>query len=164
MILSQILNQSPKFHSWVQQKKLNKKDLDILTEFQDFKKIEPALTWIACYQPSHSQGCQILELSCELLLMNKVLQNHFNEFQNSKTLIQKLKQLRYPLASSFDQKKQKKLKELVKSNLIQTKWIRHQDTAYLEVVFKSSSSEDLEKKIQSLKHIQKSLENSFWQA
>ena len=100
MELSKILTQYPEFQNWALDKKMESKELDILTEISESKTLNPVLNWIVQYSPSHSLGFQILELSGELLLLNHDLTSLFKTENNPRVLIQKLKELRYPIASS----------------------------------------------------------------
>ena len=107
MKLSNIFDQFPIFHKWVKEKKLNPKDLSILTEFKNSSSIGPLLKWIETYKPTHSQGIQILELGGELLLMNKPLNPLLQKEQKAFMLIDRLKKIRQPESSTRDEKNQK---------------------------------------------------------
>ncbi len=164
MDLSQILNQSPHFKSWVENKKLNPKELSILTEFSKMDSIQPILKWIGKNQPSHSQGSQILELSGELLLMGKSLKTLFEQESNSKFLLKKLKDLRQPLSAKQDKMRSQIVKNLPWSSFIKGKWVRKNDRGFLEVSFQSSSLKDLEQKIKNLEQIRNTIkmEKKLW--
>ena len=164
MDLSQILNQSPDFKSWVENKKLSARELSILTEFSELDSIQMVLEWIGKNQPSHSQGAQILELSGELLLMGKSLKLLFEQELNPKLLLKKLQNLRHPLSSKRDDLRSKIIKSLPWSSFIKGKWVRENDSGYLEVSFQSSSVKDLEKKIKNLEQIKETIkkENKLW--
>lgn len=153
MELSKIFNHAPSFKSWVENKKLNSKELTVLTEFSGFHEVQDLIDWIVQCQPSHSQGAQILELGGELLLAGKSISSLTKKEQNPKTLLKKLKILRYPLASQKDKNKEQEVKQLPWSSLMQGKWIRQGDQSGLEVSFKSFSLKDLENKIKTLETI-----------
>ena len=139
MKISEVLKKFSNFQSWMDSKKLNQKDIDILTEFPDSKIIEPVLNWISKNQPSHSQGQQILELSGELLLMKKSINPILETEQDSKKLITLLKKLRYPVSSNQDDKNSSIVNSLPWPSSIKARWVRQNDQGSLEISFKSNS-------------------------
>ena len=161
MKISEVLKKFPNFQSWMDSKKLNQKDIDILTEFPDSKIIEPVLNWISKNQPSHSQGQQILELSGELLLMKKSINPILETEQDSKKLITLLKKLRYPVSSNQDDKNSSIVNSLPWPSSIKARWVRQNDQGSLEISFKSNSLNEFDQKIKSLEKMKKSLE-SLW--
>lgn len=158
MELSKIFDQFPTFHEWVKDKKLNPKDLSILTEFQTIFPIKNLLQWIEKQQPSHSQGKQILELGGELLLMNKPIHNLLLNEKKSSSLIENLRQLRFPETSSRDEIKSRIVKHLPWTKFIKAKWTRQNDRGALSVHFQSFSLKDFKQKIQKLNSVYEHLD------
>ncbi|MBC6415318.1 MAG: hypothetical protein GDA46_02890 [Bdellovibrionales bacterium] len=161
MKLDTLFKQFPSFHKWTLQKKLNEKNLTILTEFQDIKKIQALIQWIENHHVSHSQGIQILELGGELLLMNKSLLSVLKEKQQSQKLIEKLKEMRFPKSSLREKEKKQILNKLQLGKSIKAKYIREKDRTGLQLEFKSFSLKDFNQKIQKLNSLSK--QTSLWQ-
>ena len=153
MNLEFIFETFPRFHTWSLQKKLNKTDLSILTEFHNIQKIQALISWIEDHHVSHSQGVQILDLGGELLLMNKSLLSTLKQNQKSDQLIEQLRKLRFPKSSSRDKKKSQILTELQSGKSIKAKWIREKDRTGVQLEFKSFSLKDFKQKIQKLNSI-----------
>lgn len=160
MKLSEYFEQFPVFHKWVKEKKLNPKDLTILTEFKHISSFKPLLKWIEAHKPTHSQGIQILELGGELLLMNKSLNPLLLKVQKVPLLIKHLKQLRHPESSFRDEQKSKIINRLTWPSSVQAKWIRQNDKGALSIQFKVSSMKDFKQKIQNLNSVYKHLNES----
>ena len=153
MKLSEIFDQFPEFQKWVENKKLNSKELTILTEFKNGSSLKSLLQWIENQKPTHSQGVQILELGGELLLMNKPFDSLLIREAQAPSLIEQLKKLRFSKTYSRDDKKSKIVTGLPWPSSIQAKWIRQGDRGALSVQFKSFSMKDFKQKIQKLNSV-----------
>ena len=157
MELSKIFNQFPLFHQWMKDKKLNPKDLSILTEFETLFPIKPLLQWIEKRQPTHSQGKQILDLGGELLLMDKAFNSLLLKETTAPQLIEGLKKLRLAETSFRDEKKSDIVNRLAWTDSIKAKWIRQDDRGALSVHFHSFSLKDFKQKIQKLNSVYQQL-------
>ena len=153
MELSKIFDQFPSFYYWVKEKKLNSKDLTILTEFKKTSDFKSLLQWIEKYQPSHSQGVQILDFGGELLLMNKVVEPSLLKNQKASSLIESLKKLRLATSSFRDEEKSNLVKSLAWTASIKAKWNRQNDRGALSIHFDTFSLKDFKQKIQKLNSI-----------
>ena len=160
MELSNIFDQFPKFYSWAENKKLQPKELSILTEFKDSSSVKPLIQWITNYKPTHSQGVQILELGGELILMNKTFDSVLLKETNAGCLINGLKKLRLPNNSARNEEKSKIVNSLDWPSSIQAKWIRQNDRGALSIQFKSFSMKDFKQKIQKLNSVYNQLNES----
>lgn len=158
MELSDIFAQHPRFHQWVKDKKLNSKELSILTEFESLTKIHPLIEWIERHKVTHSEGVQILEWAGELLLMKKPLIPLFLKQHKASLLIQELKKLRHPESSFRDERKSQIVSDLNWSSSIKAKWDRQNDKGALSIHFHTFSLKDFKQKIQKLNSIYKQLE------
>ena len=157
MELSQIFKRFPAFHSWFVKKKLNLKDLSILTEFKDSLAFEPLIEWMGKREPSHFEGRQILDLGGELLLMGKPLKALLERETKAPELIESLKKLRWAETMRRDEQKSQIVKSLKGPSSIKAQWIRQNDKGALSIHFKSCSLQDLKQKIQSLNALYKQL-------
>jgi len=153
MKLSEIFNRFPKFKKWADSKKLNSKELTILTELKNCHSLSSLIQWIENHKPTHSQGIQILELGGELFLMDKLFESLLTKEIQPHSLIEQLKKLRLPETYSRDKKKSQIVKSLSWPPSIQARWLRQGDRGALSVQFKSFSMKDFKQKIQKLNSI-----------
>lgn len=156
--LSEIFKQFPHFQKWAEDKKLNSKDLTILTEFKNINSIKTLIQWIENRCPTHSEGVQILEIGGELILMNQPINSILSKESTSSSLIASLKKLRWVESSLRDEKKSKIVSQLSHSNSLKTNWVRQGDRGALSIQFKSFSMRDLKQKIQQICSIYKQLD------
>ena len=157
MELSQIFKRFPAFYRWSAKKKLNSKDLSLLTEFKDSSAFESLIQWIEKREPGHSEGRQILDLGGELLLMGRSLKALLERETKAPELIEKLKKLRWPETMGRDEKKSKIIDSLNWPNSIKARWIRQNDRGALSIHFQSFSLRDMKQKIQKLNSAYKQL-------
>ena len=153
MELSKIFDQFPAFQQWVENKKLNSKDLTILTEIQNLSSLKPLIEWIETHKVTHSEGVQILDLGGESILMDKTLTSFLFKEEKASSLIEHLKKIRQAESFSRDEKKSQIVKKLNLTNFIKTKWIRENDRGALSIHFNTFSLRDFKQKIQKLNSI-----------
>ena len=150
MELPTIFTQFPLFKQWVEDKKLNVRDLSILTEFKSSAPFKPLIKWIEKHKPSHSEGKLILELAGELLLIEAPITFLLLKNKTAKGLMAELKKIRYPKTLFRDQKKSQIIQQLDWPPTIKAKWVREGDKGALSISFKSFSLKDFEQKIKTL--------------
>ena len=153
----------PLFCKWLEEKKLSSSELSILKQLSEEQAL-PLLDWIGAHSPSHSQGVEILELSGELLLMDKLPRAVFQALQEPKALLKKLRGLRYPLTLGEDEKKFQYIKTLPWSKQLKGQWIRKNDKSGLHITFTVFSLKDFHGKIKSLETLYNQLkkEGVLW--
>ena len=163
MTLSDVFKKSPRFYNWTQQKSLQASHLSLLEEFEDFTALQTLLEWIAQHSPTHSEGLQILETGGELILMGHSIQALLQKNQQSKTLIQELKKLRYPIRSAQQDRQKKILSEIALGKDFKIKTLTQGDQSGLSIEFKSFQLRDFKQKIQKLNNIYEQLQKKeFW--
>ena len=163
MNLEEIKKEHPSFCKWMEEKKLSPSELSIL-KLLSKEQAQSLLNWIALARPSHSLGVEILELSSELLLMDKLEENVFQTIRQPKVLLKKLKKWRYPLSLGEDERKSKYIQTLSWPKEMKGQWVRQNDKSGLTVRLTAFSLKNLEEKIEFLKFLHQKIkkDKALW--
>ena len=156
--LAPVFKQCPGFGQWVEDKKLKASEISILTEFLPKQAPLELLKWIGRHKPSHSEGAQILELACELILMRRPVKDLLLKETKAPALLQLLRKRRFAHTSARDQQKAQAIASLPWPDSIKARWIRENDRGALSIQFKSFSLRDFRQKIQKLEAVRRELE------
>lgn len=134
------------FCSWIQEKKIHPGDLAPLRAIKDTNAISDWLTQFLNWGLSKSEGTLVLELICDLFLVNKLPPAPEKYDIQILTL---LKKLRYPQSSAIEENFLKKIKNLPWTKDIQIKTERRGDQVGTEIKFFVKNSLDFKNKIEN---------------
>ena len=157
--LYDIFYKFPEFYKWVQKKKLTSRDLSILTEIKKESQIKSLLSLIELYNPTYSEGLQILEWGGEILLMEKSIKSLASR-KKTFELIEDLKKLRHPETSLRDEQKSQTINSLNWPSSFRAQWMRKGDRGGVSIRFEIFSLKDLKQRIQHLESVYKKLEKT----
>jgi hypothetical protein len=142
-----------KFQSWVDEKKVSARDLAPLLALPNRDEFQPFVTALVQLPVSKSEGVRALELGVELFLMGRPMNDILPSTDVPSAYLHRLERWRRPLSGEHD--------ELWKSDVAQWPWPAHVhgqwqrfgDQAGLEIKIRTTSPQDLSKKLERLQSI-----------
>ncbi len=154
--LSEILVSAPQtFQNWCFERKVFQGDLKPLLLLKD-----PQIFFSAFsdFSFSKSDGCQVIELSVDLILRDEKFLVHLKSlFEKPSDLLPALRKLKNPLSAKQDEIWDQKLSLIPNSSLQKIRWLRQGDQKGLEIRFFVSHPKDLSKHRQALQELETSL-------
>lgn len=150
-----VLLQTPLgFQDWVDEKKVSPRELAPLLALTDVFAVTPFLRELPGANLSKSQAVQALEWVVELFLMGRPL----NDLMPTEPgYLRRLEQWRKPLTGSSDETWREKVAAWPWPAQVQGQWQRFGDQSGLEIKIRTTSPQDLSKKLERLSSI-----NSTW--
>ncbi len=157
-----VLRQMPlEFQDWVDEKGVGARDLAPLLAVPDLQTIQPHLRNLVRLAGTKSQILQVLECSIELSLLGQSLATlELQPGEDISAYKFRLESIRRPLNSKRDETWRSMVATWAWTNQVQGQWQRFGDQAGLEIKLQAFSPDDLLKKIQRLKVIGETWEQS----
>lgn len=146
-----VLRSSPvEFQNWVDEKKFGARDLFPLLAVKELRLFDPFLKAIPGILLSKFEGARVLEYGVELFLMDRPLNDLLPSMNNGGLWLRRLEQWRRPQTAVQDDEKRRQMTEWPWPAHVQAQWQRFGDEAGLEIKIRTTSPEDLEKKLERL--------------
>jgi len=140
------------FQTWCHQRSVAARDLAPLVALKDIALIEPFLAKIVSANLKKNAGIPIVELTCDLILMEVSSNRLTQQFQSEpKYWIQNLKCLRYPMTSEKDSTLNSMLESAPQPQNIKCNWNRQGDSARLNINFSAQNPKEMLNKLEALK-------------
>lgn len=144
------------FQNWVDEKKFGLRDLVPLLALPNVREFEPFLSAISGVMLSKFEGARALEFGVELFLMDRPLNDLLPTSDNGGLWLRRLEQWRKPISTSRDDEQRREVSQWPWPSQVQAQWSRVGDEAGLEIKIRTTSPDDLEKKLQKLSVIPES--------
>lgn len=138
------------FQNWFDDKSLAPREASPLLALPDLHAFESVLLGLVNAQLSRSEGARALELSVELLLMGRSAEELLPQANESSGFVRRLEQWRFPMSSENDELKRQEVRRWPWPSQIQGQWQRFGDQTGLEIKIRTTSPQDLTKKLERL--------------
>ena len=152
MLLEVLVSTPMAFQAWVSERKLAAKDLAVLRAMPIDTTTERLLLEIVRAAPTRSQGAQILEMACELLLLGKT-DCLLTEGESAEAWLERLSQARRPITATRDDIAQARVAALPWPQSMRARWVRQGDLGRIEVHFSFANAPELGRRIEGLQRV-----------
>ncbi|MGE4131213.1 MAG: hypothetical protein AB7F86_06215 [Bdellovibrionales bacterium] len=145
------LNQAPRvFQNFVDQKKLSVRDFSPLLALPSVAAFRPMLYAFPDLEMSRFEVVRALELSVELFLMEKPMNDLLPSSANGGLWLRRLEQWRHPVKQESDEAWQKTVASWPWPQHVKAEWQRIGDQAGLEVKIRATSPDDFQNKLERM--------------
>lgn len=138
------------FQNWVDDKKLSPRDLSVLLVVKDLPSFFPFLLAMTEMGFSRSEGVRALEFGAELFLMGRPINDLLPSSGKAGPYLQQLERWRRPQTSQGDEQWRETVSRWPWPSQVQGKWQRFGDQSGLEIQIRSTSPQDLRKKLERI--------------
>jgi len=148
--LSLLKDTPPRFQDWVDEKHAGPRDLSVLLALPRPLEFYPFLEAMTQLELSRNDGVRALELGAELFLMGRPLNDILPSTDRGPAYLRQLEKWRRPNSLAGDDLWRETVRQWPWPSQVQGKWQRFGDQAGLEINIRSTSPEDLHKKLERL--------------
>ncbi|MBX3023202.1 MAG: hypothetical protein KF799_16125 [Bdellovibrionales bacterium] len=141
------------FQTWVDDKKLGPRDLSPLLALPEISEFLPYTEALARLPISKVEGVRALELGVELFLLGRPLNDLLPSTDSPSLYLRRLEQWRRPRTSENDEAWRTDVAQWPWPAQVQGQWQRFGDQAGLEIKIRTTSADDLKKKLERLNSI-----------
>lgn len=138
------------FQNFVDEKKWGTRDLSPLLILKDPRQFDVVLEALAGISLSKFEAVRALEYVIELYMMGRPLNDLLPSTDNGALWLRRLEQWRRPETSARDEDQRRHVAQMPWPPHVQAQWQRFGDEAGLEIKIRTTSPEDLEKKLERL--------------
>lgn len=142
------------FQAWVDTKEVAPRDLSPLLALPNIADFDLFLRALADLPVSRSEGTRALELGVELFLLDRPLNDLLPASDAPQEYLRRLERWRRPRTEQADESWRQELSRWPWPSQVQGQWSRVGDQAGLEIKIRTTSPQDLNKKLERLRDIQ----------
>jgi len=148
--MSALLKTPMVFQKWVDEKKCGVRDLAPLLAYTKIEELAPFFAALPELSLSKSQAVLTSEWFIELALMGRPLNDLLPTSNDGEAYMRRLKQWRQPRSAASDEQWRKTVTEWPWPAQVQGRWERFGDQTGLEIKIRTTSPQDLHKKLERL--------------
>lgn len=151
--LIRLLRTPLEFQNWVDDKKVSVRDFSPLLALPDVTELTPLFAALPKMVISRFEGVRSIELVTELYLMGRPLNDLLPTSDNGSLFVRRLEKWRRPQAEGHDEEWQKTVEQWPWPAQVKAEWQRFGDQSGIEIKIRTTSPEDLQKKLERLQFV-----------